>query len=157
MRGEVTVRLHTDDPVGRFVAGARLRTEAPAGATVPATLTVRSARRHRDRWLLGFEEIPDRTGAEQLRGTRLLAATPGQQDGWYEEQLTGIPVEGPDGRLLGTVSGLRPGPAQDLLVLDLVGGRTASVPFVAALVPVVDVPGHRIVVDPPPGLLDLEA
>lgn len=29
-------------------------------------------------------------------------------------------------------------------------------PFVAALVPVVDVPGGRVVVDDAPGLLDLE-
>jgi 16S rRNA processing protein RimM len=30
------------------------------------------------------------------------------------------------------------------------------VPFVAALVPEVDVPGGRLVIDPPPGLLDPE-
>ncbi len=39
-------------------------------------------------------------------------------------------------------------------MLRLTDRRTARVPFVAALVPQVDVPGGRVVVDPPPGLLD---
>jgi 16S rRNA processing protein RimM len=34
-------------------------------------------------------------------------------------------------------------------------GRTALVPFVKAIVPEVDLPGGRVVVDPPPGLLEL--
>jgi 16S rRNA processing protein RimM len=35
------------------------------------------------------------------------------------------------------------------------GGRTAYIPFVSALVPVVDVVGGRVVIDPPAGLLEL--
>jgi 16S rRNA processing protein RimM len=164
LRGEVTVRVHTDDPEGRFAAGTRLDTVAAPGTGVPRSLTVRSARRHRDAWLVAFEEVPDRTGAESLRGTELhLADDPGDgardagEDAWYEDELVGLRVLDPSGAELGTVAALEVGAAQDLLVLRLSAGGSARVPFVRRLVPVVDVPGGRVVVDPPPGLLELDA
>ncbi|MGL5911709.1 MAG: ribosome maturation factor RimM, partial [Phycicoccus sp.] len=42
LRGEVTVRLHTDEPERRLAVGAVLDTEAAAGSGVPRALTVRS-------------------------------------------------------------------------------------------------------------------
>jgi len=38
----------------------------------------------------------------------------------------------------------------------LTDGREALVPFVTAIVPEVDIEGGRVVLDPPPGLLDLD-
>jgi 16S rRNA processing protein RimM len=160
LRGEVTVQVHTDDPATRFAAGARLATRATAGSGVPRSLTVRSARVHGGIWLLGFEEVPDRTGAESLRGTRLVAAaqpTDDTEDGWYEDELVGLAVLTPDGTRLGRVTGLELGPAQDLLVVALDTGGDAYLPFVEAIVPQVDVEGGRVVVDPPEGLLELNA
>ena len=50
-------------------------------------------------------------------------------------------------------------PHGDVLVVRRDGVAVTAaellVPFVAAMVPVVDVPGGRLVVDPPAGLLDL--
>ena len=160
IRGEVTVQLHTDDPAGRFIPGRVLPTRAASDSGTPKTLTVRSARDHNGTWLLGFEEIPDRTGAEGLRGALLLLpadAPEVEDDAWYAQDLVGLRAERPDGRLIGTVTGLVVGAAQDRLVLDLASGGTAEVPFVRALVPVVDVPGGRVVIDPPEGLLELDA
>ncbi len=159
LRGEVTVQTHTDDPRARFVEGERFRTQAAPGSGVPRELTLASARVHRGVWLLSFAEVPDRGGAESLRGTRLLVPVAGTQteedEGWYEEELLGLTAYDPAGVVVGRVGGLRTGPAQDLLVLVLPDGHQAMVPFVESLVPVVDVPGGRVVVDPPPGLLDL--
>lgn len=170
LRGEVTVQVHTDDPRARFVPGVTLRTEASAGSGVPKELTLATARLHREIWLLGFAEVPDRTGAEGLRGTRLLLDEPdlppdgedsggtpsaGDDEGYYEEELVGLRVESTEGHPLGTVSGLLVGSAQDLLEIDLPDGRTALVPFVEQIVPVVDLEGGRLVLDPPAGLLDL--
>ena len=56
---------------------------------------------------------------------------------------------------VGEVTALQSGAAQDLLVVRLTDGRKALVPFVTAIVPEVDVDGGRVVLDPPPGLLDL--
>jgi len=162
LRGEVTVQLHTDDPETRFAVGATLATQATAGSGVPRVLTIRSTRVHQRTWLLGFEEIPDRTGAESLRGTRLVVdaadlAASGDDDGWYEEELRGLAVLSRDGTRLGEVTRLELGAAQDLLVVALDTGGDAYLPFVEAIVPEVDVAGGRVVVDPPEGLLELNA
>ena len=169
LRGEVTVRAHTDDPAGRFVPGTVFGTEAEAGTGVPRSLTLAAARLHRAIWLLQFEEIPDRTGAESLRGTTLHltaddvaddadgddADDDDDADSWYEDELVGLSALDPEGVVLGTVTGLQSGAAQDLLVVRLADGVEAMVPFVAAIVPEVDPEGGRVVIDAPPGLLDL--
>ena len=59
-----------------------------------------------------------------------------------------------DGTPLGEVTAVRH-EAQDLLVVRRPDGGEALVPFVAAIVPTVDVAGGFVVVDPPEGLLDL--
>ncbi|MEP6651323.1 MAG: ribosome maturation factor RimM [Lapillicoccus sp.] len=158
LRGEVTVQLHTDDPEARFAVGREVDTQAAAGSGVPKALTIRSTRVHQGVWLLAFAEIPDRTGAESLRGTRLVARERDvADDGWYEDDLVGLAVLTRDGTRLGEVTGLELGPAQDLLVVALDTGSDAYLPFVEAIVPVVDVGGGRVVVDPPEGLLELNA
>ncbi|WP_270888608.1 ribosome maturation factor RimM [Pedococcus sp. 5OH_020] len=160
LRGEVTVQTHTDDPERRFVAGTVFATQAVAGSGVPRALTLRTARQHRAIWLLGFDEVPDRTGAESLRGTRLLVdvaevTEPADDDGYYEDELVGLSVVTVDGDAVGEVTGLETGTAQDLLVVRLSSGAEALVPFVTAIVPEVDVEGGRVVIDPPTGLLEL--
>jgi 16S rRNA processing protein RimM len=160
LNGEVTVQLHTSDPEARLAVGAVLDTEAGTGTGVPRALTVRSTRVHNGIWLVAFEEIPDRTGAESLRGTRLVVEGPApvaedEDDVWAEADLVGLRVVDPSGAVLGEVAGLVVGAAQDRLVVRLPDGRSAEVPFVAAIVPEVDVEGGRIVLDAPPGLLDL--
>jgi 16S rRNA processing protein RimM len=153
------VQLHTDEPERRFATGEVLETHAEPGSGVPRQLTIRSTRVHRGIWLLGFEEIPDRTGAEGLRGTRLVldpaeAVTVDEDDdAWSEDDLVGLEVRDPTGLVVGRVSGLELGPAQDRLVVVLTDGVTAYVPFVAEIVPTV-APDH-LVVDAPPGLFDL--
>jgi 16S rRNA processing protein RimM len=162
LHGEVTVQTHTDDPQARFATGTTYETQAAPGSGVPRLLTLRTARLHRETWLLGFEEIPDRTGAESLRGTRLFidaaaVVTQEEDDAWYEDELVGLTAVAPSGAVLGEVTGLRTGAAQDQLVLRLTGGSQALVPFVEAIVPEVDIEGGRVVVDAPPGLLELNA
>lgn len=160
IRGEVTVQLHTDDPETRFAPGAVLSTEAARGSGVPTALTVSSARSHRGIWLIGFEGIPDRSGAESLRGTQLfIDAEDGlpedDDEGYYESELVGLDAVALDGSALGTITGLQTGAAQDLLVVELAAGGEALVPFVEAIVPEVDLERGRVVLDPPPGLLEL--
>jgi 16S rRNA processing protein RimM len=161
LRGEVTVQLHTDDPQSRFAQGAVLDTEARPGSGVPRQLTLRSTRVHNGIWLLAFEEIPDRTGAEGLRGTRLVldeeeaaaAVTADDEEAWTEDELVGLEARDPLGAVLGTVTGLEIGAAQDRLQLELTDGVTAYVPFVEAIVPAVE--EDHVVIDAPAGLFDL--
>ena len=154
LRGEVTVQVLTGAPDERFVPGATFVTE-PAAA---GPLVLRSARDHNGILLLGFEHTEDRTGAEALRGIKLLAEAledDGDEDAWYERDLVGLKAVTVGGDEVGEVTALESRPAQDLLVLRLTDGRQARVPFVTAIVPEVDIAGGRVVLDPPAGLLDL--
>lgn len=153
LRGEVTVQLHTDAPGDRFVVGQQFTTD-PVGL---GPLVLRGVRVHQETYLLAFEAVDDRTAAEALRDTRLVVDEDetGDGDGWFEADLLGFAVELPDGTAVGTVSGLHLRPVQDLLEITLSGGGQALVPFVDELVPEVDEDGRRVVIDPPPGLLDL--
>ncbi len=152
IRGEVSVEVRTDDPGSRFFPGAPLTTD-PVGA---GPLTIETVRDHNGRLLMTFEEIPDRTAAEGLRGVLLLAdvSAADEEDAWYDHELVGLAVQDTTGAAVGEVTGVEHGAAQDLLVLRLPDGRTGRIPFVAALVPEVDTEGGRVVVDPPAGLFD---
>jgi 16S rRNA processing protein RimM len=159
IRGEVTLDVRTDEPERRFAPGTTLRAEPPAGADRrPATLTVARARWHQSTLLVAFEELGDRNAAEAARGTVLHATighdeTPEDPDEYYDHQLVGLDVVDLDGTLLGQVKAVVHGSAQDLLTVRTGDGRDALVPFVAALVPQVDLESGRLVVADRPGLV----
>ncbi|MEH0109118.1 ribosome maturation factor RimM [Tersicoccus sp. MR15.9] len=160
IRGEVTAEVLTDDPESRFVPGAVLDVEASGTEGASGSLTVRTARWNKGILLLGFEEVADRNHAERLRGARLLLDTDdvdADDDAWYEHELVDLDVvlDADDGPRIGRVTALQTMPAQDLLVIELSDGREVLVPFVEQIVPTVDVDGRRVVLTPPPGLLDL--
>jgi 16S rRNA processing protein RimM len=155
IKGEVAVEVRTDEPEARLAPGAVLATDP--GAVGP--LTVTTVRAHSGRLLLVFEGVADRSAAEALRGTMLLAevdpeALPGDEDEWYDHQLVGLDVVLADGTRVGAVREVLHLPGHDLLAVDRAGAGDLLVPFVAEIVPVVDVPGHRVVVAPPDGLID---
>ncbi|MGN6241826.1 MAG: ribosome maturation factor RimM [Cellulosimicrobium cellulans] len=155
LRGEVALDLRTDEPEERLGVGARLETR-PATA---GPLTVGTVRVHQGRWLVGFEGVRDRTAAEALRGVELVVEVDAsdEEDAWYPHELAGLRAEDEDGRVLGRIDGLEHLPAHDVLVLRETGGARTLVPFVRQIVPIVDVAGGRVVLDPPGGLLASDA
>lgn len=159
LRGEVTVDVRTDSPELRFADGAVLLTDPPRGSTLkPGTFTVTRTRTHQGVLLVTFAEIADRNAAEAARGVLLhvrVAAdsAPEDPDEFYPHQLEGLRVEDTDGTHLGTVTGLTPGAAQDLIAIKALDGRDVLVPFVTPLVPEVDLAGGRLVVADRPGLV----
>lgn len=159
LRGDVTVEVRTDEPERRFAIGAALRAQAPRGSAfgLPG-LTVAATRWHSSRLLVRFEELVDRTAVEGARGVLLhttIAAdeTPDDPEEFYDHQLVGLAAYDVDGRALGEVSAVVHGGAQDLLTVRTSDGREALVPFVAALVPEVDLAAGRVVVADRPGLV----
>jgi 16S rRNA processing protein RimM len=152
VRGEVSVDVRTDDPAARFAPGSSLDTEN-AG-----TLTVETVRTHSGRLLVRFAGIGDRTAAEALRGLLLLidsAEIPPSDDPeeFHDHELIGLAAVSTDGTELGEIVDVEHH-GQDLLVLRRPGGDEALVPFVSAIVPTIDLPAGRVVLDPPPGLLE---
>lgn len=155
IRGEVTVEPRTDEPDARFAPGAVLLVDSPA-----AELVVDRVHWHSGRLLVSFRGIADRTAAEGLRGLLLHVEraddeVPDDPEEYYDSALEGCTVALADGTVIGEVAEVVHLPAQDLLAIRRPDRPEVLVPFVAPIVPVVDIPARRIVIDPPGGLLDL--
>ncbi len=156
VRGEVRVAVRTDDPDARFAVGAVLRTDP----VERGPLTVVGSRPVAGGLVVAFHGVTGREGAEALRGTVLLvdsAALPALADPeeFYDHQLVGLAAQLPGGGSIGVVQDVLHSPGGELLLVRGDSGREHLVPFVRAFVPVVDLAGGRVVVDPPEGLLEL--
>jgi 16S rRNA processing protein RimM len=144
LKGEVIVALVSNRPDERMAPGSVLATDR-------GDLTVVAAKPHQNRWIVQFEGVADRDGAEALRN-RVLSAEPlegDDEDGdtlWIHE-LIGAEVVGVDGRSYGPVQAVEANPASDLLVLA--GGGLVPLVFVVS-----GPTAGRVVIDPPAGLLD---
>ena len=153
VQGEVAVEPRTEDVDVRFAVGEQLR--ADPGDQL---LTVDSVRRHHGRLLVRFKQMQDRESVAVVRGSLLLADVPDDEaptepDTWYDRQLIGLAVEVSD-QVVGSVAAVVHLPGQDLLEVELDGGRRVLVPLVEQIVPEVDVAAGRVFLDPPAGLLE---
>jgi 16S rRNA processing protein RimM len=156
IRGEVSVEVRTDSPEERFAPGSVLVTD-PAER---GPLTVARMHWHSGRLLLTIEGVVDRGGAEALRDTLLVVDTEDlpaldDPDEFYDHELVGLRAELSDGTELGVVEDVLHTPADELIAVRRTSGEELLVPFVGAMVPTVDLPGGRIVIEPPEGLLEL--
>ncbi|MEV8414086.1 ribosome maturation factor RimM [Streptomyces niveus] len=155
IKGEVTVEVRTDEPELRLGPGAVLATE-PA-STGP--LTVETGRVHSGRLLLRFAGVGDRTGAEALRNTLLIAEVdpqdmPEDPDEYYDHQLMDLDVVLADGTEVGRITEITHLPSQDLFIVERPDGTEVMIPFVEEIVTEIDLVEQRAVIDPPPGLID---
>ena len=80
------------------------------------------------------------------------AELPDEPDAWYDHQLVGLRALR-DGVEVGRVARVDHLPAQDLLAIAT-DGREVLVPFVAAIVPDVDIAAGTVTLTPPPGLFE---
>jgi 16S rRNA processing protein RimM len=156
LKGEVSVEPRSDEPDRRFAAGAVLSAARPNG-TDTRKLTVRSARWHGERLLVAFEEIADRNAAESARGLVLSVEidvndSPEDPEEFYDHQLLGLSAYTTGGDLVGEISEVIHTAGQDLLAIKT-GTGEVLVPFVQALVPVVDLAAGRLEIADRPGLL----
>jgi 16S rRNA processing protein RimM len=132
----------------------------PPGAAEGAgvfRLPIREAKEHSDCIVATSPEVPDRTAAEALRGSRVFVPRSSfpsvGDDEYYWVDLIGLSVVNREGVVLGTVRELLATGPQTTLVLE---GATAEadgkviermVPFVSAFVDEVDLQARLIRVD----------
>lgn len=102
--------------------------------------------------------IADRDQAEALRGMRLYlprdALPPPEEDEYYHADLIGLAAVLGDGTNIGTIQAVHDFGAGDCLEIARPERQPLMVPFTRAAVPVVDIAGGRVVLDPPAGLLE---
>ena len=157
IRGQVIVNLETDFPDERFRPGAELFVER-GGRVEPLTIT--TVRFHRERPILGLGGVDSIDDAEALAGLelrvpldRLAALPPGT---FYRHDLIGCRVETTRGEVVGVVTDVEGTMAGSRLVIDGASGEVL-VPLATEICPEIDPAGKRIVIDPPPGLVELNA
>ncbi|GAA4619453.1 ribosome maturation factor RimM [Saccharopolyspora hordei] len=158
VRGELVVEVLTDSPELRFAPGSVLGTQL-RGKDRGQELTVAAARPHAGRLLLRVEGVDSRDAAEELRGVLLTVTTDALEptedpDEFHDHELIGLRAVQVSGDEVGEVRDVVHTPAGELLAVRTAEGREVLVPFVADIVPEVDVSAGTLVIDPPEGLLD---
>jgi 16S rRNA processing protein RimM len=154
IRGQVIVNPETDFPDERFQTGAEVFVQRNGRIE---SLTITTARFHKDRPVIGLEGVETMNEAEMLSGLELrvpierLAALPA--DTFYRHDLVGCRVETRDGRRFGIVRDVEGTMAGSRLVVDGTGGEVL-IPLVAPICPEIDPVAKRIVVDLPEGLIE---
>ena len=159
-RGELLIRLLTDEPEAVFDAGRRVILGDDTGEPGPAPLedVVEASRPYRQGWLVKLASVGDRTRAEELAGRYLLV--PRSERGelaegeFYYHQLLGLRVETSEGDAVGRVREVYETEPYHMLEVKG-GGGVHLIPFRRGLVLEVDLDGDRLVIDPPDGLLDV--
>ncbi len=159
LKGELRINPMSDFPERFTRPGPRWlqrrgepprRSELLAGRQLPG----------RELYVVRFAGVADRAAAEALVGCDLLvpaADRPKLAEGEFHLlDLVGLEVRlEADGAVIGRVSDLIHA-GNDLLEVELAeGGRRLLVPFVAAIVPRVELAQGWLSLTPPPGLLEL--
>jgi 16S rRNA processing protein RimM len=165
IKGEVRVYPNSDFPE-RFEQPGQRWLLAP-GSAAPQPIELLSGRYlgGKGLYILRFAGVNDRTQAEALRDFLLLVPAsdrPILEEGEFHVlDLVGLPVFDQASQLLiGSVVDVIPA-GNDLLEVALAPAesteaqpKTVLIPFVEAIVPVVDLQQQRIEITPPAGLLD---
>jgi len=152
VHGRVKLKSFTGTPEAVF-GYAPLTDEAGT-----RTFKLRMTGMGKDHFLAVVDGIKDRDAADALKGVRLYVERsrlpePEDEDEFYHTDLIGLPAETAAGETFGTVKALYDFGAGDMVeILHAGSGKTVFIPFTRACVPVVDVKGGRIVVDPPENL-----
>jgi 16S rRNA processing protein RimM len=141
--GELVITL-TTNRLERIESGSVLFVDGVARV-------VDRSRPHLRRFIVRLEGVADKEAADALRGAILEADALADPEAVWVHELVGAHVRDVDGVEVGVVEAVEANPASDLLVLDT--GALVPLTFV---IEHVDHPEHiALVIDPPPGLLEL--
>ena len=160
VKGWIRVQPYAKDPQALFssrrwfLRPPETHTGRPvleAVAPLPMLLRIVEAREHGDDVIAAVRDFGDRSAAEALRGARIFVPrssfpTAGN-DEFYWVDLIGTQVFNRDGVRLGEVAGLLDNGAHSVLRVHDGEAPERLIPFVAAFIDQVDLPGRRILVD----------
>jgi len=155
IRGEVKVYSFSEQPEN-FKHYKKVVLQETAGSG-PEIYTVAKSREQGKLAILKLEGVSTREAAEALKGSTVWiekAYFPKLgPDEYYWHQLKGLVVLTESGRDLGKVSKLFSTPAHDIMVVTG-GGREYLIPATKEIINKIDDRSGRVIITPPPGLLD---
>jgi 16S rRNA processing protein RimM len=158
IRGEVRVFPKTDFEEQRFRSGSRLYIRN-SDISSYRIVTIESAHKHKNMWIVSFANITSVSDAEKLKGMDLcipesdLAALP--KDTYFIHQLVGLKVETDSGTFVGNlVEVLTPGANDVYVVRGPLQKKDLLLPAIPACVQSVDIEAGVMTIHMMPGLLD---
>jgi 16S rRNA processing protein RimM len=160
-KGELFVWPLTDRPDDVFTAGHELLLGDEDGVVDAdgAVVVVDSVRPFKRGLLVRFVAVEAREDADRLAQRYLLlpsdAVPPLEEGEVFYHQLLGMSVVTLSGSHVGQVREVFETDPHHLLEVRSDAGKNILVPFAERIVREVDVPGRRLIIDPPEGLLDL--
>jgi 16S rRNA processing protein RimM len=150
LRGEVRLWTFGTDPMA-------LKSYGPLQAAEGRSFEIENLRPGKGFLVAQFAGVTGRTAAEALRNLDLYVPrerlSPPEEGEFYHADLIGLSAVTQEGRAFGTVVAVQNFGAGDLIEIRPEAGPTIMLPFTAEAVPVVDLAGRRLVIDPPSGLL----
>lgn len=154
IKGEVRVKSYTQDP-------AAILGYSPLVSRDGRTFTIETVRPAGEVLVARVVELKDRNAAEAVTNLDLLVprerlAGPMDEDEFLHSDLIGLTATTTAGETIGTVTAVFDFGAGDVIDVARRGKRAVMIPFTKAVVPVVDIAGGKLVVDPPAGLLEDE-
>lgn len=156
-RGQVIVNLETDFAEDRFSVG-RVLAVGPADRAVERRIT--DVRFHQGRPIIALEGVSTMNDAEALAGAELWVAsaalTPLPDGTFYRHDLVGCQVRDTSGAAIGHVTAVEGPLERSHLVVQGSRGEVL-IPLAAEICVKVDPAAREIVVNPPEGLLDINA
>lgn len=156
LKGELVAELLTDFPE-RFENITRLLAVGPSGER--KQLELEGHWFQNDRVILKFRDYDSIETANTLVGFEFGLPEAEQvqlsSDEFYEWQLAGCSVENVQGSAIGTVREVMRTGGVELLVVEGGAQHEHLIPMTREIVVSVDIPGKKILIDPPEGLLDL--
>ena len=110
-------------------------------------------------FVLSLEGISSRSSAEQIIGWKLVIPIDSRpslsKDEYHYFDLIGLEARrGAQKTLIGYVTDLIKG-GNDLLEIELIDGKKVLVPFVKEIIPEIAIKEKWVLINPPPGLLEL--
>ena len=161
-RGEVAAELHTDFPE-RFAERERIYALQTGGTR--RQLQLENFWPHQGRIVLKFRGVDSISEAEQLVGCELqipaAERVPLEPGAAYVSDLVGCTLwdvsRGQGGSEVGVVSDVQFGAGEAPLLVIHAGNREFLIPFAGAYLRNLDLPGRRLEMALPEGLLDVDA
>ena len=103
--------------------------------------------------VMSFQGIESREAAETLKGMGLYVAREAlpetDENEFYHADLIGLEAQDTEGRVIGKVAAIHNFGAGDVIEIARPDGNTALLAFTRETVPVIDIPGGRVVVAVP--------
>ena len=115
---------------------------------------IASLRAAKDHLVARFKGVDTRDDAERLNGVELYVSRdrlpPPDDDEFFHADLIGLPATNNAGEPIGDIVAMHNFGAGDLIeIKPAAGGPTLLLPFSKAVVPVIDLPNRRVVVELP--------